>query len=82
MRIGRADYELLAKTYGPGRAIGPKAYLWAKTRAYAAAVALWPEEETQFIPHPATWFNRGSYDDDPNEWVKGKPTKGQFDHAF
>jgi hypothetical protein len=46
------------------------AYLLEKTKAYAAVVAQWPESDRGFIPYPATWFNRGSYDDDPKEWVR------------
>lgn len=38
------------------------------TEAYAAATSEWPEEDRKFIPHPATWFNRGSYQDDPATW--------------
>ena len=49
--------------------------LLAKTTAYAAAVATWPEFDRQFVPHPATWFNRGSYDDDPAEWTRTSPAK-------
>lgn len=45
-------------------------WLLARVKAYAEAVSKWPESEKQFIPHPATWFNRGSYDDDPETWVK------------
>jgi hypothetical protein len=48
-----------------------RAYLLERTQAYAAAVAKWPAADKQFIPHPATWFNRGSYDDDPKEWQRG-----------
>lgn len=50
--------------------------LLAKTRAYAAATKSWPDDQRQFIPHPATWFNRGSYDDDPATWVRLRPTNG------
>jgi hypothetical protein len=49
------------------------------TKQYAAAVELWPARDRAYIPHPATWFNRGSYLDDPKEWIKGTPptiTKG------
>jgi hypothetical protein len=62
--------------------------LLERTKAYAAAVALWPESEKQYIPHPATWFNRGSYDDDPVTWVRNstpaKPARqpGEFDEAW
>jgi len=42
--------------------------------AYAAAVAKWPSDELQFVPHPSTWFGRGSYDDDRETWKpKVKP---------
>jgi hypothetical protein len=47
--------------------------LLAKTTAYAAAVATWPPSDRQFVPHPATWYNRGSYDDDPAEWTRTSP---------
>ena len=50
--------------------------LLASTKLYAAAMAKCPLEERKFIPHPATWFNRGSYDDDPAEW--GTPEGSQF----
>ena len=43
-------------------------------KAYSAAVATWTDDERQFIPHPATWFNRGSYADDRTAWQrKGSP---------
>jgi len=45
--------------------------LLTKTKAFAACVAQWPEADKKFCPHPATWFNRGSFDDDPKEWVRG-----------
>ena len=58
------------------------------TQAYAAAVALWPEDERQYVPHPATWFNRGSYEDDPATWIRNAaPGNNRFgsvtstDHA-
>jgi hypothetical protein len=43
------------------------------TKAYATATASWPADERQFIPHPATWFNRGSYHDDRATWTRSKP---------
>jgi hypothetical protein len=49
--------------------------LLAKTRAYAAATAQWFEADRQYIPHPATWFNRGSYDDDPATWIRNAASK-------
>lgn len=41
------------------------------TVAYAAAVATWPARDRAYIPHASTWFNRGSYLDDPKEWQRG-----------
>jgi hypothetical protein len=53
--------------------------LLVTTQNYALAVTQWPEADKKFIPHPATWFNRGSYDDDPATWQKGKPVyQSQF----
>ncbi len=48
--------------------------LLESTRRYGAAVLRWPasyryKEGRDLVPHPATWFNRGSYRDDPKEWV-------------
>lgn len=51
--------------------------LLALTKAYAEAVAKWPPAERQYIPYPATWFNRGSYGDDPKEWARGTPDKAE-----
>jgi hypothetical protein len=56
---------------------GNAAAIEAATKGYAKAVAAWPEDDKKFIPHPATWFNRGSYEDDPGEWER-KPDK-RFD---
>ena len=44
--------------------------LTERVSAYAEAVKAWPPADHQFIPHPATWFNEGRYDDDPNEWKR------------
>lgn len=49
------------------------AELLQAVQAFAAAVAKWPAADRKFIPHPATWFNRGSYEDDPKEWERGQP---------
>ena len=51
-------------------------YILERTKAFAAAVEKWPWADRQFIPHPATWFNRESYDDDPKEWQRGSGTVG------
>jgi len=44
--------------------------LQAKVRAYAQAVAQWSVSDRTFVPYPATWFNRGSYDDDQATWTR------------
>jgi uncharacterized protein YdaU (DUF1376 family) len=40
-------------------------FLFERTQAYARSPA---GNDGEYTPHPATWFNRGSYDDDPAEW--------------
>jgi len=42
------------------------------TLAYAAATQRWEVGDRQFIPHPATWFNAGSFADDQREWHRGE----------
>lgn len=56
-------------------------YLLARTQAYAAAVATWIPDDRKFVPHPATWFNRGSYDDDPTLWERKAPQHLQPERA-
>jgi hypothetical protein len=41
------------------------AFLLEKTKAYAAAIG-WKEKN--FIPFPATWFNKERFNDDPETW--------------
>lgn len=57
--------------------------LLIKTRAFAAAVEFM---EPRFIPHPATWFNRESYNDDPATWnpekKNGAPTAADHEQGF
>lgn len=57
-------------------AFAPPAKLLENTAAYAAAVSRWPADVQQYVPHPATWFNRGSYDDDPKTWERKTPPNG------
>ena len=47
-------------------------------KTYAEATSRWPAEDRQYIPHPTTWFNRGSYDDDPKEWERNTAPASQF----
>jgi len=49
----------------------PCVWLLDRVKAYAAAVKAWPANDRRFIPHPATWFNQGRYDDDDAEWRRG-----------
>lgn len=44
--------------------------LLERTQAFAKATEAWTDHDRQYIPHPATWFNRGSYDDDPATWSR------------
>ena len=46
-------------------------------RAYADATAQWPDEDRQYIPHPATWFNQGRYLDDRATWARGGTTEDE-----
>jgi hypothetical protein len=49
----------------------PPTRLLDRTKAFAKATSKWNEyDRANFIPHATTWFNRGSYDDDPASWVK------------
>lgn len=52
------------------------AWLMERTKAFHAAMMLWPTAERHFIPYPATWFNQGHFDDDPEEW-KRKSTEAK-----
>lgn len=49
----------------------PSSDLLKLTMEYAKQVTKWSAKEREFVPHPSTWFNRGSYLDDQGEWVKG-----------
>ena len=55
--------------------------LLAKATAYASAVSRWPIDERCFVPHCATWFNSGCYDDDQSTWERiSKPKTNAFDN--
>lgn len=47
------------------------------TAAFAEATRAWPAADLQFIPHPATWYNRGSYDDDRTNWIRKQQDNGK-----
>jgi len=58
------------------------AHLLERTKAFAAVVARWPAEaKPHFIPHPATFFNEGRYDDDPATWERKGSSKGRASFA-
>jgi hypothetical protein len=67
-RVGKQD---ALKAINAALATYPADKLLAATKAYAEATALWPDKDQKFIPHPATWFKRGSYEDDPQTWKRG-----------
>lgn len=52
--------------------------LLERTKAFAEATTRWSDGDLQFIPHPATWFNRGSYDDDPTTWERSNPAAREY----
>ena len=43
-------------------------HLLERTEGYARIAGAAPPDRVRFIPHPATWFNQGRWDDDPAEW--------------
>jgi len=50
-------------------------HLLERVAKYAECTRSWPEDQLRFIPHPATWFNGGRYEDDEREWIKtARPT--------
>lgn len=51
-------------------ALEARRVLYKAVHAYARSPAGQNPDRT-LIPHPATWFNRGSYFDDPQEWQHG-----------
>ena len=58
-------------------------HLLERTKAFAAAVAFWPEADRQFVPYPATWYNRESFDDDPATWRRNTSSRtSEFAHAW
>jgi hypothetical protein len=66
-KVGRAD---ALKAIAKAMTRKPAQELFDKTKAYHDACFKWPKGEEKFIPHPATWFNRESYDDDPATWQR------------
>ena len=67
---------LSRKAIAKGLLVHPPDVLLAKVREYAASPAV-KSTPIEFIPHPATWFNAGRYDDDPAEWQVRRHTNEQ-----
>jgi hypothetical protein len=75
-KVGRqAALKAIAKAI---ESIAPERLL-ERTRAYAQAVAQWDADARQYVPYPSTWFNRGSFDDDPGAWIRTNARPGQRD---
>lgn len=64
-RVGRGD---AIKSIIKALRKVPSGKLMSATSLFALAVSRWPLDRQRFVPHPATWFNRESYLDDPNTW--------------
>lgn len=60
----------------------PLAFLQARVLAYAASESAKPPPagETDWRPHPASWFNSGSYDNDDIEWTKPNGSGSSKNH--
>jgi uncharacterized protein YdaU (DUF1376 family) len=71
-KVGREDaLKAITKQIKAGKSAD---HLKERTRMFNEATACWPHEDRKYIPHASTWFNRGSFDDDPSEW-KRQPAK-------
>lgn len=83
-KVGRADaLKAIGKILAVRGTNSPGAVILLKAvQSYAAAVAQWPAADKQYVPFPATWFNRGSYYDAPEEWVRGNGAISQFSKKY
>lgn len=78
-----AIYEAYPRKVGKAKAhtaikkaltkVTPEALL-EKVNQFAEATTHYPEEDRRFIPHPATWFNQGRWEDNPEEWKRTGPS--------
>jgi len=48
-------------------------FLYQRVQAFARSPA---GQDGEFTPYPATWFNQGRYDDDPQEWQRKANERG------
>lgn len=77
-KVGRDDaLKAIARAM---KSISPEV-LEERTKDYFDCMMLWPESDRRFIPYPATWFNRGSYNDDPKEWTRKPGEHGNAKRA-
>jgi hypothetical protein len=60
-----------------GRA-NPAAMLVERAKAFGVAKQ---DADPKFIPHPATWLNKGQFDDDPATWVECSQRAGPSSRA-
>jgi hypothetical protein len=66
-RLVKGDLDLK-----PMSALEARRYLYTQVNSYASSPAGQspPKGSDDYRPHPATWFNRGSYGDAKTEWQK------------
>lgn len=51
--------------------------LHGHVKEYADAVATWPKEQREFVPHPASWINHERWNDERSEWYRNLKPKQQ-----
>jgi hypothetical protein len=68
--IIKALAEIAHRLDGPE---DPVEWLLERVRRFADSPA---GKKGKYTPHPATWFNAGRFDDDPNEWLD-RPVNGE-----
>ena len=64
------EKAIAAKTRTLGSRESAVKYLKYRTQRFADAWAPAPEHRLPFRPYPATWFNAGGYDEDPEIWAR------------
>ena len=69
----QAALKAIKKAHQSGKSLP---WLLERVREYAEAVQKWPLKDHEYVPHPATWFNGGRYEDDPKEWIRGHEING------
>ncbi len=73
LKVGKAD---ALKAITAALKVHSYAYLLERTELFAGCVSRWPASYRygttgrDTVPHPSTWFNRGSFEDDPQTWTR------------